>query len=282
MASSIQEASKADTTMTTSAELMTVLETALDRAGEILLHHYGKLDAIEEKNSSINLVTVADRESENAIKAVIREAFPSHEILAEESGEDFKGRQAGTRWIIDPLDGTTNFAHSFPLFATSIAVEHKGQIVAAGVANPYYKERFLAERGSGATLNGRPIHVSRARSVSESLLVTGFPYDRRERIDHYLSGWKEMLLRAHGVLRLGSAALDLCCVASGRLDGFWEEKLNPWDTAAGWLIVEEAGGRVSTHSGEPFSPYGPTILATNGAIHEECIEALRKAFKNPA
>lgn len=264
------------------SELMEVLNRALDEGGAALMKHYGALERVEEKDSSINLVTAADREAEERIKAVIRAAFPSHEILAEESGADVSGKESGIRWIVDPLDGTTNFAHSFPLFAVSIAVEQDGEIVAAGVENPFYRERFLAGKGSGATLNGQPIHVSGAKSVSQSLMVTGFPYDRRERPDHYLAAWKEFLLRAHGVLRLGSAALDLCFVAAGRLDGFWEEKLNPWDTAAGWLILEEAGGRVTSHAGEPYSPYGPTILASNGAIHAECVQILSEAWRSEA
>lgn len=257
-----------------STELMNVLNQALDEAAAVLMKHYGALEQVEEKTSSINLVTVADRESEERIKAVITSAFPSHEILAEESGADYSGKESGYRWIIDPLDGTTNFAHSFPLFSISIAVEHGGDIVAAGVDCPFYQERFLAEKGRGATLNGRPIHVSKASSLSQSLMVTGFPYDRRERPDHYLAAWKKFLLEAHGVLRLGSAALDLCFVATGRLDGFWEEKLSPWDMAAGWLIVEEAGGCVTDHAGGPFSPYGASLLATNGAIHKECVQML--------
>ncbi len=241
--------------------------------------HYGVLEKIEEKTSSINLVTAADRESERLIKKVIAAAFPSHEILAEESGADYAGKTSGNRWIIDPLDGTTNFAHSFPLFSISIAVQREGETVAAGVDNPFYRERWLAEKGSGATLNGKPAAVSKATSVSQSLLVTGFPYDRRERVEHYLAAWKHVLMQAHGVLRLGSAALDLCFVASGRLDGFWEEKLAPWDMAAGSLILEEAGGRVTGHAGETFTPYGASILATNGLIHDECVGMLQAAWK---
>lgn len=265
--------------MTTTDELMTVINRALDEAGAVLMKHYGTLERIEKKNSSINLVTVADREGEERIKAVIAEAFPFHEILAEESGADYTGKLSGWRWIVDPLDGTTNFAHSFPLFSISIAVEHAGEVVAAGVDCPFYRERFLAQKGEGATLNGRPIRVSRTASVSESLLVTGFPYDRRERVDHYLAAWRHVLMRAHGILRLGSAALDLCFVAAGRIDGFWEEKLSPWDMAAGWLILEEAGGRVTDHAGGPFSPYGQSILATNGAIHDECVRLLADAWR---
>lgn len=256
-------------------DLMQVLETALTEASEALMRHYGKLEGIENKGSAIDFVTVADRESEARIKQIIQSAFPWHQILAEESGEDYGGRTAEYRWIIDPLDGTTNFAHSFPLFSVSIAVESDGAIVAAGVENPFYRERFLAEKDGGATLNGKRIKVSSVPRLSESLLVTGFPYDRRERLQHYLGYWGDFLNRAHGILRLGSAALDLCCIACGRLEGFWEEKLHAWDTAAGWLIVEEAGGRVSNFEGGRFSPYGASLLATNSAIHDECLEVLR-------
>lgn len=255
-------------------DLMQVVQEALDVSSDVLMKYYGVLESVEQKGA-IDLVTVADRESEERIKEVIRGAFPHHQILAEESGEDYAGRASDYRWIVDPLDGTTNFSHTFPLFSISIAVERNGSIVAAGVENPFYHERFLAEQGAGATLNGRRIAVSSTASLSHSLIVTGFPYDRRERLEHYLAYWSEFLMRVHGVLRLGSAALDLCSVAAGRLDGFWEEKLNPWDTAAGWLIVEEAGGRVTNFSGGRFSPYRPELLATNGRIHPECLEVLQ-------
>jgi myo-inositol-1(or 4)-monophosphatase len=259
------------------SELMDVIESALDAAGPILMRHYGALERIEKKGS-IDLVTVADRESEAAIKQIVGARFPSHEVLAEESGAEYAGKEAGYRWVIDPLDGTTNFAHSFPVFSISIAVEHQGQVVAAGVENPYYRERFLAERGSGACLNRQPIRVSSTSALSESLLVSGFPYDRRQNIDRYLAFWREFTMRVHGILRLGSAAMDLCSVACGRLDGFWEEKLHPWDTAAGWLIVEEAGGRVTDFRGGSFSPYGKEILATNTRIHDECLEVLQSQY----
>lgn len=255
-------------------DLLPTLERALDEAGAILMRHYGALVAIEEKRSDIDLVTVADRESEARIKQIVTGAFPSHAILGEETGGDGARVAEGYRWLIDPLDGTTNFSHGFPQFAVSIAVEHRGQMVAAGVFNPYYGERYLAERGAGATLGGKRLGVSSTASLSKSLLVTGFPYDRRERIDHYLARWRAFLLQVHGVLRLGSAALDLCAVAAGRLDGFWEEHLGPWDTAAGWLIVEEAGGKVTDHRGGAFSPFGKETLATNGKIHEACLAVL--------
>ncbi|MCU0682066.1 MAG: inositol monophosphatase [Polyangiaceae bacterium] len=252
------------------SEIEAVLRAALDTAGAVLMRHYGAVDRVDEKGA-IDLVTQADRESEAAIKALIREHFPDHAIVAEESGAEGAGR---VRWVVDPLDGTTNFAHSFPVFSVSIAVEVDGRAVAAGVLNPFAKERFLAFEGQGATLNGRRIRPSIARPLARSLVASGFPYDRRERADHYLAYWKAFLDRCHGVLRLGSAALDLCSVACGRLDAFWEERLQAWDTAAGAFIVTEAGGRVSTYEGGRFVPGGPNVLASNGLVHDECVALL--------
>ena len=252
------------------AEIEHVLYAALDAAGAVLMCHYGAVERFDEK-SAIDLVTQADRESEAAIKALIRGHFPDHAIVAEESGAEGAGR---VRWVVDPLDGTTNFAHSFPVFAVSIAVECDGRTVAAGVENPFARERFVAFEGRGATLNGRRIRPSAAPALERSLVASGFPYDRRERADHYLAHWKAFLGRCHGVLRLGSAALALCSVACGRLDAFWEERLQPWDTAAGALIVAEAGGRVSTYAGGPFRPGDPTVLASNGLVHDECVALL--------
>lgn len=254
-------------------EIMHVLQQALDESGAVLMKHFGKLESYNEK-SNIDLVTAADVESEATIKRIVASAFPSHQILAEESGEDFGGKEADYRWIIDPLDGTTNFAHSCPIFSVSIAVENAGVIVAAGVRNPHTDETFLAERGSGTTLNGSAVRVSKTQKLSHSLMVTGFPYDRRERLDHYLSICAKFLMNSHGLLRLGSAAMDLAFVAAGRLDGFWEENLNPWDTAAGWLLVEEAGGTVTDYQNNVYSPYGKAILATNSAIHDECVRLI--------
>jgi myo-inositol-1(or 4)-monophosphatase len=252
-------------------ELPAALQEALQQSGAVLMRHYGKLERIERKGE-IDLVTVADRESEACIKKLVRERFPSHAIVSEEServsGEEYT-------WIIDPLDGTTNFAHGFPLFSVSIGILRGKEPVAGGVYNPFYRELFLAVKGSGATLNGESIRVSKNATLRDSLMVTGFPYDRRERLDHYLAGWGEFLNRAQGVLRLGSAALDLCSIACGRLEGFWEEKLHAWDTTAGWLILEEAGGRVTDFKGGQFDPFGDELLATNGLVHDECIEALR-------
>lgn len=250
-----------------------VIEEALDAARAVLLGRYRAIPGVERKSSDLDLVTVADRESEEAIKRVLAARLPSYAVLAEESATAREPAR-GFRFLVDPLDGTTNFAHGMPLFAISIALEHDGVVVAAGIENPVYRERFLAERGAGATLNGERLAVSKAEALGESLLVTGFPYDRRERMAHYLGHVGAFLMQAHGVLRLGSAALDLCAVAAGRLDGFWEEHLAPWDTAAGLLMVEEAGGRVTTFDGGAYTPFAPSILATNGAIHDACVRVL--------
>ncbi|HEU4412597.1 MAG TPA: inositol monophosphatase family protein [Polyangiaceae bacterium] len=252
------------------AEIEPVLYAALDAAGAVLMRHYGAVDRVDEKGA-LDLVTQADRESEAAIKALLRGHFPDHAIVAEESGAEGEGR---VRWVVDPLDGTTNFAHSFPVFAVSIAVECDGRTVAAGVENPFSRERFLAFEGRGATLNGRRIRPSTEGALARALVASGFPYDRRERIDHYLAYWKAFLCRCHGVVRLGSAALDLCSVACGRLDAFWEEGLKPWDTAAGALIVAEAGGRVSGYGGGPYRPGDPSVLASNGLVHDACVALL--------
>jgi myo-inositol-1(or 4)-monophosphatase len=248
------------------------LATALAEAGKLLLRHYGKIDHFDRK-SDIDLVTIADREVEELVKRIITEAHPDHEILGEESGLSSAGN-GKIRWLVDPVDGTTNFAHAMPIFCTSIAVEQDGEIVLAGVFNPVANELFQAEKGSGATLNGEPLRVSTIDALSNSLVIGGFPYDRRERATHYLKAWELLMGRAQGLLRLGSAALDLCYVAAGRAEAYWEESLYPWDTAAGFLILEEAGGRVTNFAGDRFNPYMKQVLGTNGSVHEDVMEIL--------
>lgn len=254
-------------------DVLSTFELAADRARELLLVHYERGVAVETKGSAIDLVTLADKEVERAILDILASRHPGVAVLAEESARA-RGQVSGARFVVDPLDGTTNFAHGVPFFSVSLAYEIDGAPVAATVDAPWLRERYVAERGGGATRNGRKMSVSATHTLGESLLVTGFPYDRREQIDRYLGLWRRALLSAHGVLRLGSAALDLCQVAAGRLDGFWEEKLAPWDTAAGVLIVEEAGGRVTTLDGSPYNPYASSVLATNGLIHAACVELL--------
>lgn len=244
---------------------------AAARAGSILLNYWGRSHAVEKKGA-IDLVTEADVASEEAIIQVIRAAFPDHTILAEESGIS-----PGTdpyEWIIDPLDGTTNYAHHLSEFSISIAFALEGDIVFGVILNPVAGELFCSTRGQGAELNGRPIRVSTTNSVGESLLVTGFPYDLPPVIRPLMSRLERCLMAAQGVRRLGSAALDLCYVACGRFDGFWEQNLAPWDTAAGMIIAQEAGARVTDFSNGPYSIDKKEILSTNGLIHQEMTELL--------
>jgi myo-inositol-1(or 4)-monophosphatase len=233
---------------------------------KILRKYFGKLTAVTKKGA-IDLVTEADLESEKAIIDTIHNAFPEHTILAEESG--LNRGNAKTQWIIDPLDGTTNFAHELGIFAVSIAFSYMDEMSLAFVLNPVSGELFTAEKGKGAKLNGFPISVSKTQKVSESLLVTGFPYNHPEIIDAIMFRFSRCTKAAQGIRRLGSAALDLCFVACGRFDGFWEQNLKPWDTAAGALIAQEAGARVTDFSGTPFDIHEKEILATNDKIHQE-------------
>lgn len=248
-----------------------VAVAAAERAGEILYKNWGEIHDVEKKGT-IDLVTEADRASEKAIIEVIQSAFPDHTILAEESGLTL-----GTdpyEWIIDPLDGTTNYAHNLPEFTVSIAFAHEGEMAFGLILNPVGGELFCAARGDGARLNGRRIRVSGVKTVRESLLVTGFPYDLASVIRPLMRRFETFLLAAQGVRRLGSAALDLCYVACGRFDGFWEQNLHPWDTAAGWIIVQEAGGQVTDFSNGNYNVDKKEILATNGLIHREMTELL--------
>ena len=220
----------------------------------------------------INLVTEADKISEKMITSKITTLFPDHDILAEESttidrGSDF-------RWIIDPLDGTTNYAHGYPYFCVSIALERLNTMIVGIVYDPMLDEMFVAEKGKGAFVNEREIHVSNTREVIKSLLATGFPYDIREDSHNNLNYFNKMILQAQAIRRAGSAALDLAYVAAGRFDGFWELKLNPWDIAAGWLLVKEAGGIVTDMGGKNYFIESPSILASNGRIHAEMMAIL--------
>jgi myo-inositol-1(or 4)-monophosphatase len=242
------------------------IEATVREAGALLRERIDDLHTVQYKGE-INLVTEADRLSEALIVDRIRKAFPGHDILAEESPETASG--SGFRWIIDPLDGTTNYAHGYPVFCVSIALETEGMIRLGAVYNPMLDELFIAERGAGAFLNGRRLTVSRTTELSRSLLATGLPYDLREDRNNNINYFEAMALNAQAVRRVGSAALDLAYLAAGRFDGFWELKLMPWDMAAGWLLVEEAGGVVTDLHGGPFELYSPHILASNGLIHAE-------------
>ena len=241
-------------------------------AGRIHLRWLNKTQ-VTRKSNALDLVTEADKEAEAAIIKIIRRTFPDHAILAEESGAS--AQQSAHRWINDPLDGTTNFAHGFPAFCVSIAYEHRKRVQCGVVFDALHKDLFTARRGNGAQLNGKPIHVSQAKTLATSLLATGFPYDRRERRRFYLAFWEEMMTRVEGVRRAGSAALDLASVACGRLDGFWEFGLKPWDVAAGSLLVAEAGGAVTNMDETPRDLGAAQILATNRRIHQEIARVLR-------
>ena len=252
------------------------IEAIAVEAGSLLRERLNDLHTVQYKGE-INLVTEADRLSEALIVERIRGAFPGHDILAEESPETATG--SGFRWIIDPLDGTTNYAHGYPIFCVSVALEVEGEIRLGAVYNPTLAELFVAERDGGAFLNGRRLAVSRTAKLSRSLLATGFPYDLRENRNNNFTYYREMAMNAQAVRRAGSAALDLAYVAAGRFDGFWELRLMPWDTAAGWLLVTESGGAVTDLRGDPYQLHSPHILASNGLIHGEMTDIL--AATNP-
>ncbi len=248
---------------------MSVAWEAANAAGAIIRENWQHPKTIDYKGA-IDLVTSVDRECERQIVDVIRRNFPDHSILAEEE-TDVDGAQNHYRWIIDPLDGTTNFVHSYPQFSVSIALEQNGRVIVGLVYDPLRNECFKAALGQGATLDSSPIRTSIANELDKSLLATGFPYDHRDFADFYLSYFKAFMIRCQGIRRGGSAALDLCYVACGRLDGFWELKLRPWDIAAASLIVTEAGGKLSDFFGQSFSIRGQETLATNGLIHDEMV-----------
>ncbi len=243
---------------------------AADSAGTLIRESWLQPKEIDYKGV-IDLVTSVDRASERKIVEIIRRHFPDHSILAEED-TDYKGAQSKYLWIIDPLDGTTNFVHSYPQFCVSIALERDREAILGLVYDPLRRECFRALKGEGATLNGDPIRVSTVAQLNDALLATGFPYDRRENADYYLTFFKAFLTRSQGIRRAGAAALDLCYLACGRIDGFWELKLRPWDVAAGALIVAESGGRLTDFSGNEFSIRGNETLASNGAIHDEMVK----------
>jgi myo-inositol-1(or 4)-monophosphatase len=243
-------------------------------AGRLLRDRVGTRIDIDHKGA-INIVTDVDLASEKLIREAINTYYPRHEILAEEGGLSESGSEY--RWIVDPLDGTTNYAHGYPFFCVSIALECKGEIVLGVVYDPMRDEIFSAERGGGAALNNRPVHVSKTAELMQSLLSTGFPYDIKTSKLTNLDHWANFAMNAQALRRDGAAALDLCYVACGRFDGFWELNLSPWDTAAGALIVTEAGGRVTNFIGGAFSNYKPEIVASNGLIHDRMLEVLKLA-----
>ena len=243
-------------------------------AGALLMTFFNQHVKIEYKGEA-DLVTIADRTSEKLIRERIRNLWPTHDILGEEQGLVDTG--SDYRWYVDPLDGTTNFAHGFPVFCVSMGLEHKGSRIAGVVYDPTRNEMFAAEQGSGAYLNQQRIHVSNTEKLAEALIATGFPSQKRHKNPN-IYFYHQITLRTHGVRRAGSAALDLCYVASGRLEGFWEFNLNPWDTAAGVLIVEEAGGKVTDFHGGPFHIDSRETVASNGLVHEAVLEEFREIF----
>ncbi|HLG13169.1 MAG TPA: inositol monophosphatase family protein [Blastocatellia bacterium] len=240
-------------------------------AGRLLRDRMGTDFEVTHKGA-INLVTEVDLASEQLIREAMATHYPRHEVLAEEGG--LHDRQSEYRWVVDPLDGTTNYAHGYPIFAVSIALEYKGEIVLGVVYDPTRDELFTAEKSGGAALNNRPIHVSATGELMQSLLSTGFPYDIKTSKMTNLDHWSNFAMNAQALRRDGAAALDLCYVACGRFDGFWELNLGPWDTAAGALIVKEAGGRVTDFSGGEFSIYKPEVIASNGLIHDRMIQVI--------
>jgi myo-inositol-1(or 4)-monophosphatase len=253
-------------------EVRRIAEAAVREAGRFLAENLPKRGDIRYKGE-VDLVTKFDTAAQDLLFERLSSAFPDDGFLAEEGLS--KAGRSGRRWIADPLDGTTNFAHTFPLFSVSVALEDRGDVVLGLVYDPMREEFFRAEEGGGAFLNDRPIRVSKVNELGRSLLATGFPYDIRENPVNNLDHWSRFLVRAQAIRRCGSAALDLCYVACGRFDGFWELKLNPWDVAAGALIVRSAGGLVTDFSGGESGIEDREIVASNEAIHGEMIEVLR-------
>ena len=258
--------------MTGDPLLLATAVEAVVRAGDIMMSRFGQHVGVTKKGT-IDLVTEVDVQIERGFRELVAERFPTHAVL----GEEFGGAcdvPDGPCWVFDPIDGTTNFAHGLPIFCASLALEVAGRAEVAAVYDPNRRELFTAERGGGAYLNGRPIHVSGADALVDALLVTGFPYDVHDRVDEIVGLFGAFVGRARAVRRLGSAAIDLCYVAAGRLDGFWESDLKPWDMAGGALIVGEAGGRVTAMDGSAFSSRSREVLATNGRLHGEMLDVV--------
>ena len=244
---------------------------AVEKAGTLLMGFLGRVSSIQFKGE-VDLVTEADKASEALLVNLLTSILPEASLLAEEGSEI--SRSKDLRWIVDPLDGTTNFAHGYPMFCVSVALEHNGKQVLAVIHDPTREDFFTALHGQGAKLNGDPIRVSKTQELSNALLVTGFPYDVRTSPRNNLLQFSRFLKRARAVRRDGSAALDLAYVAAGRFDGFWEEKLAPWDMAAGVLLVQEAGGVVTDYGGSPLSLSAGHLVASNGALHGQLLAVL--------
>lgn len=257
--------------------LKQTLIAATQAGAEQLKHFFDKKYTISTKEGINDLVTEADHASEKAIFEVIRKEFPNHYILSEEAG-DLK-QDSNYKWIIDPIDGTVNFANGIPICCVSIGIEKDGKMILGAVYNPFMNEFFLAERGSGAMLNDKTIYVSKQNEVIKACLVTGFPYTYLDMVNGPLDVFERFIRKGVPVRRLGSAAIDLCWVAAGRFDGFYEHSLKAWDSAAGFLIVEEAGGTITDFEGNYYSPYQPFLVATNGKIHQELLDVVNDRKK---
>lgn len=259
------------------AAMKKVLLEATAEAGKIIMHYFDGTFTIDNKEGINNLVTEVDKKSEDRIIQVIRNYYPEHTIISEEVGELIKPSEY--QWIIDPIDGTVNFAHGIPLCCVSIALKHKEDLLLGAVYNPMMNELFFAEKGKGATLNDRPIKVSSKTDFRKACLVTGFPYKWPETAEHPIKVFERFVLEGLPIRRLGSAAIDLCWVACGRFDGFWEYNLSSWDVAAGYLIVQEAGGKITNFEGSPYNVFERETLATNGHIHDAMLEAINRGKK---
>jgi myo-inositol-1(or 4)-monophosphatase len=254
------------------------LNEAISAAGAIIQLLFQGSFVIDHKEGINNLVTEVDKLAEAAVLEIINAHFPGHTILSEEAG--LMEQQSDYVWYVDPIDGTVNFAHGIPICCVSIALSYKGQLIIGAVYNPMMNELFFAEKGRGATLNGVPIHVSLKEDFERACLVTGFPYRMPKFGDHPVKVFERAIMRGLPVRRLGSAAIDLCWVACGRFDGFWEYNLSPWDIAAGYLIVEEAGGKITTFDAQPYDVFDKETLATNGLIHDNMIALIKNAEGN--
>lgn len=252
--------------------LKTTLLKAVETAGQVLKEYFNQSFKISNKEGINNLVTEVDHKSEEVIFSIIKQEFPGHHILSEESGEIIQ--DSSYKWIIDPIDGTVNYANGIPICCVSIGIERNGKMELGAVYNPFINELFFAEKGKGATLNEQKIRVSSQPEVMKSCLVTGFPYTYLDMPNGPLQVFEKFIRKGIPVRRLGSAAIDLCWVAAGRFDGFYEHKLSAWDSAAGFLIVEEAGGKVTDLQGNYYNPYQPGIIATNGKIHEALMKVV--------
>lgn len=256
-------------------KLLEIAKEAAYEAGEIQLSYLGKSKAIEHKSCMSDLVTEADKQSEEKIISIIKTYYPNHDILGEETGTH-GSHKAEYLWVVDPLDGTTNFAHNFPHFAVSIGLVKNDQIIMGIVYDPCKNELFWAAEGMGAYLNSAPISVSSIETLENSLLATGFAPNKAQALEENLGYFKQFMFKSQAVRRPGAASLDICYVACGRLDGFWEMKLNPWDVTAGACIARESGGKVTNFYSNDFDIYNKTILVSNGLLHDQMKEIIER------